>query len=147
MSVKFQIVVGVHDPVREAAFWAAALGYRPELPPEGFDSREAYGNRIGPLASEPAGGTDSIVDPDGRGPRIWSHQMPEERVRKSRLHLAIGVSEAFGIPISTRKARVEGEAARLVRLGAERLEALEMWGLEHCAVAMTDLEGNEFVIN
>jgi len=147
MSAKFQLVIDVHDAVREATFWAAALGYQPEPPPKGFDSWRAFYERIGLPESELTDDVDSIVDPDGRGPRIWFHVVPETKTDKNRLHIDIGVSGGFGVPMETRKERVEAEAARLVRLGATRLEALVVPGLEHYAVAMADPEGNEFDIN
>jgi Glyoxalase-like domain len=147
MSVKFQIVIDTHDPVLEATFWAAALGYRPEPPPSGFSTWNDYWIRIGVPEDELIEGVDSIVDPDGRGPRVWFHQVPEAKTCKNRLHLDLRVSGGFGVPMETRRARVEAEAARLVGLGATRLETLEQPGLEHYAVAMADPEGNEFDIN
>jgi hypothetical protein len=147
MSVRFQLVVDVHDPVREATFWASALGYRPEPPPIGFDSWKAYRTRLGLPESEQVEGIDSLVDPESGGPRIWFHVVPETKICKNRLHLDIGVSGGFGVPMELRRERVETEAARLVRLGATRLETLEEPGVEWYAVAMADPEGNEFDIN
>jgi hypothetical protein len=147
MGVKFQLVVDVHDAVREASFWAEALGYRPEPPPAGFESWNAYYRRLGVPEEEDLDGADSIVDPAGAGPRIWFHAVPEEKVCKNRLHLDLGVSGGFGVAMELRRARVNAEADRLVRLGATRLESMEAPGVEWYAVAMADPEGNEFDIN
>jgi hypothetical protein len=147
MPVRFQLVVDVRDAVREATFWEAALGYQPEPPPDGFDSWKAFYRRIGVPESELPDGADSIVDPTGRGPRIWFHVVPEPKTCKNRLHLDLGVSGGFGVPMNVRRERVEAEAERLAKLGAARLETLEVPGLEHYAVAMADPEGNEFDIN
>jgi hypothetical protein len=147
MSVKFQLVVDVHDAVLEAKFWAAALGYEPEPPPKGFDTWNDYYRRLGVPESELFEGTDSIVDPQRGGPRIWFHIVPEEKICKNRLHLDIGVSGGWGVPMATRRERVEREAERLVALGAKLLETHETPGIEHFAIAMADPEGNEFDIN
>ncbi len=143
MSLRFEIVVDVHDPVREATFWASALQYTAGPPPEGFDSWKDFWTRIG----VPAGEFDSIVDTEGKGPRIWFHTVPESKTGKNRMHFDIGVSGGLGVPIAKRRERVEAEAERLVRIGATRLETLEEEGVEHYAVAMADPEGNEFDIN
>jgi len=145
--VRFQLVIDVHDPDREATFWAAALAYAPEPPPAGFDTWNAYYTRLGVPESELIEGIDSIADPAGGGPRIWFHAVPESKICKNRLHLDIRVSGGLGVPMETRKERVEREAARLVDLGATRLETLEEAGVEWYAVAMADPEGNEFDIN
>jgi hypothetical protein len=137
----------VHDPAVQVRFWSAALDYQPEPPPKGFANWVDYWTKIGPPESERSEPGDSISDPSGHGPRIWFHAVPEPKAGKNRLHFDIGVSGGFGVPMETRKLRVEAEAARLVRLGATRLEALEEPGVEHYAVAMLDPEGNEFDIN
>jgi hypothetical protein len=147
MSVRFQIVMDVHDPAIQMKFWSEALRYEPEPPPDGFASWSEYWTRIGLPESERTDSGDSIRDPKGHGPRIWFHAVAESKTSKNRVHLDIGVSGGYGVPIETRKQRVEAEASRLVDLGATRLESLVEPGLEHYAVAMLDPEGNEFDIN
>jgi len=144
---RFQIVVDCKDPVSLAKFWMQALGYVPEPPPKGFASWVAFYEKIGVPKEELFEGTDSIIDPDGKGPRIWFHVVPETKTCKNRLHFDLGVSGGFGVPMNIRRERVEAEAARLVNIGANRLETLEEPGLEHYAVAMADPEDNEFDIN
>jgi Glyoxalase-like domain len=128
-------------------FWCEALGYEPEPPPTGFSSWIEYWKKMGVSEDELTEGSDSIVDPDGKGPRIWFHAVPEPKTCKNRLHFDLGVSGGFGVPMNIRRERVEAEAARLVKIGATRLETLEQEGLEHYAVAMADPEDNEFDIN
>ncbi len=56
-------------------------------------------------------GTDCIVDPDGRGPRIWFQVVPEHKAVKNRLHLDIGAGGGRAVPIETRRQRVDAEGA------------------------------------
>jgi len=146
---KFQIVIDCKDPARLVKFWTQALGYIPEPPPDGFSSWKDFWTKIGVPEEEltTVEGPESITDPDGKGPRIWFHAVPESKICKNRLHFDLGVSGGHGIRIDIRKERVETEAIRLVEIGAKRLETLETEGLEHYAVAMADPEDNEFDIN
>jgi hypothetical protein len=90
---------------------------------------------------------ESIDDPKGEGPRIWFHTVPETKTCKNRLHFDIRASGGRDLPLAGRKDQVEAEVARLVILGATRLETLYEEGDDHYAVAMTDPEGNEFDVN
>ena len=146
MVVRFQVSVDCADPDRLARFWAEALDYKIEDPPVGFDSWRAYWRSVGVPEHELDDGSDSVVDPDGAGPRIWFQKVPESKVVKNRLHLDLKVSGGREVPIQTRRERVDAEADRLVRAGATRLRVLEQEGLDHYAVTMRDPEGNEFCI-
>ena len=113
MAVSFQLVIDCTDPDRLAHFWAAALGYRMEPPPTGFATWDDYWRDVG-LPEEDLGiGEDCIIDPDGRGPRIWFQVVPETKTVKNRLHLDIHASGGRAVPTATRRQRVErrGEAA------------------------------------
>jgi Glyoxalase-like domain len=147
MSKKFQIVIDAKDPARLVKFWSQALGYVPEPPPKGYASWGAYWRKMGVPEVEQTEGFDSIVDPEGKGPRIWFHVVPESKTCKNRIHFDLGVSGGFGVPMNLRRERVEAEAAKLIQIGATRLETLEQAGLEHYAVAMADPEDNEFDID
>ncbi len=147
MPVRFQLVIDCEDPEPLARFWAAALGYVLEPPPEGFATWDDWRRDIGLPDSDLGVGTDSIVDPAGAGPRIWFHVMPEAKVVKNRLHLDIHVSGSRSDPFDTRVRRVDAEASRLTELGATTTGAMESEGLDHYAVGMKDPEGNEFDIN
>ena len=104
---------------------------------------------IGVPEGELRGVTDpeSIDDPKGEGPRIWFHAVPEAKTCKNRLHFDIKASGSRDLPLATRKDKVEVEVARLVNLGAARLETLYEEGVDHYGVAMADPEGNEFDVN
>ena len=147
MAVSFQLVIDCADPEPLAHFWAAALGYELERPPDGFASWDAYRRDLGVPEDELGTGADCIVDPNGRAPRIWFQVVPERKTLKNRWHLDIGVGGGRAVPIETRRQRVDAEAARLADLGALLVGAHETEGLDHYAVAMNDPEGNEFDIN
>jgi hypothetical protein len=147
MAARFQLVIDCADPEALARFWAAALEYELESPPDGFDSWDAYRRDLGVPEEELGAGADCIVDPSGRGPRIWFQVVPERKAAKNRLHLDISVSGGRAVPIETRTQRVDAEAARLADLGALFVGVHETEGLDHYAVAMQDPEGNEFDIN
>ena len=147
MAARFQLVVDCRDPDRLARFWAAALGYVLEPPPEGFATWDDWRRNIGLPESELGIGADSIVDPCGDGPRIWFHVVPDAKVVKNRLHLDIHVSGSRSDPLATRTQRVDAEARRLADLGATITGPLGDGSLDHYAVGMKDPEGNEFDIN
>jgi hypothetical protein len=149
MSAQFQIVIDCKDPVLLASFWAAALGYVLEPPPEGFATWDDWRRDIGFPESELAGmGADSIVDADGGGPRIWFRADDAAKVVKNRLHFDIRASGGRSFPLATRRQRVDAEASRLAGLGATITGALGVAdGFDHYAVGMKDPEGNEFDIN
>lgn len=147
MTAKFQMVIDCRDPPRMCAFWTAALGYVLEPPPEGSASWDDYWRKVGVPESELGVGPDCIIDPAGRGPRIWFQVVEELKTVKNRLHIDLNVSGGRGVPLEVRRQRVEAEADRLVRLGATRLEALFEEGVDHYGVAMRDPEGNEFDLN
>jgi hypothetical protein len=147
MTVRYQLVIDCTDPELLVRFWAAALGYEPESPPDGFATWDDWRRDIGLPEDELGVGTDSIVDPDGAGPRIWFQGVPDSKTVKNRLHLDIHVSGGRAIPIEIRRQRVDAEARRLSDLGAIVVGALSEEGIDHYAVAMKDPEGNEFDIN
>jgi hypothetical protein len=152
MSARFQLVIDCKDPELLARFWAAALGYVLEPPPEGFATWEDWRRDSGLPDDEPGVGADSIVDPNGEGPRIWFHAMPDAKVVKNRLHLDVHASGGHStldrsVPLATRTQRVNAEAERLAELGATITGALTSEGVDHYAMGMKDPEGNEFDIN
>jgi hypothetical protein len=144
---RFQIVIDAKNPVPLVKFWTQALGYVVEPPPIGFSSWKDFLKKIGVREEELFDGPDSIIDPDGKGPRIWFHVVPETKRCKNRLHFDICASGGFDVAMRIRKERVEAEVSRLINIGATRLETLEEPGLDHYAVAMADPEDNEFDVN
>ena len=147
MTAKFQVTIDCRDPPRMCEFWAAALGYEVEPPPEGFASWDVYWRDVGVSEDDLGVGPNRLADPTGRGPRIWFQVVDEPKTRKNRIHFDIHASGGRSVPLEERKKRVEAEADRLVRAGARRLRTLFEEGLDHYGVAMADPEGNEFDIN
>jgi glyoxalase superfamily protein len=146
MPIRFQITIDARDSVRLADFWASALGYIPEPPPEGFASWNDFYRSLSVPEEDLFDGTDSIVDPAGAGPRIWFHVVPEPKTSKNRLHFDLGVGGGRKVPFKVRMERVEAEAVRLAGIGATRLETVSEEEVGRYAVAMIDPEGNEFDI-
>jgi hypothetical protein len=154
VATAFQVSIDCADPARLVQFWCEALGYVPEPPPAGFDSWYDFLVSIGVPAAElraelDAGGgelCDSVVDPDGRGPRIWFQQVPEAKRVKNRVHLDLDVGGGRRVPIEERRRRVRAEADRLVKAGARQLAELSQDGMDHFGIVLQDPEGNEFCV-
>jgi len=147
MAVSYQLVIDCASPEPLARFWAEALHYVIASPPAGFESWDDFYRSIGVSEDELGIGADRIEDPKGEGPDIWFQVVPEQKSIKNRLHIDLHASGGRGLPLVTRRERVEAEAARLVALGATRKQAIVEEGLDHYAVALSDPEGNEFDIN
>jgi len=147
MAVSYQLVIDCASPEPLARFWAEALHYLIASPPAGFESWDDFYRSIGVSEDKLGTGADRIEDPKGEGPDIWFQVVPERKSIKNRLHIDLHASGGRDVPLETRCARVEAEAARLVALGATRKHAIVEEGLDHYGVALTDPEGNEFDIN
>jgi hypothetical protein len=141
MATSFQVTFDCADPDALASFWAQALGYVVQPPPEGFSSWEDFLEHLG-VPEEEWGGRSAIVDPAGMGPRVFFQRVPEGKTAKNRVHLDVNVSA--GTPREQSRARVADEASRLVALGAEQVHVFDE-GHEHWIV-MRDPEGNEFCL-
>jgi catechol 2,3-dioxygenase-like lactoylglutathione lyase family enzyme len=146
MPTKFTLTIDCADPDKLVRFWTKALGYTIEGPPAGFDTWWAYWKSKGLPDEENYAGNDAITDPNGGGPRIWFHQVPEKKVVKNRLHLDLQESGGRAVPLAIRKRRVDAAAERLVTLGGKILEKWDESEINQYAVAMQDPEGNEFDI-
>jgi hypothetical protein len=88
---------------------------------------------------------DSVVDPDGVGPRIWFQPVPEGKVVKNRLHLDLKIADRTAA-LETRREQVDTEVERLIGLGASVVRVLAEPGMDHYGVTMHDPEGNEFCV-
>jgi hypothetical protein len=144
MATSIQLVFDTADPDRQAHFWAEALGYGLQPPPEGFDSWESFLRSEG-IPEERWNEASAITDPDGKGPRIFFQRVPEGKTAKNRLHLDINASGGRGVALEDRKQRVDDEVKRLKALGAtDKRGAIEKDG--EYWVRMNDPEGNEFCI-
>jgi len=146
MAISFQVAVDCADPDAMARFWAEALRYELQGPPDGFDSWREYWISHGVPEDELDGGYDSIVDPEGHGPRVWFQQVPEAKSTKNRLHFDVLVGGGRSVALEERRRRVDAESARLVALGATVLHVMDTPEQGHYAIAMADPEHNEFDI-
>jgi hypothetical protein len=143
MATTFQVVMDCANPDRVANFWATALHYVVQPPPEGFDSWEDA-LRAWEVPEEMWDSRSAVIDPDGVGPRIFFQKVPEPKVAKNRVHLDINVGGGPSAPAGERRARIDAEVERLHGAGASVFrrveEGPEFW------VVMQDPEGNEFCV-
>lgn len=144
MATQIQLVFDTADPDREARFWGQALGYQLQPPPPGFDSWEAALRAEG-VPEEQWHDASAIVDPEGKGPRIYFQRVPEGKTAKNRLHMDLNVSGGLGDAPEERRRRVDAEVARLKALGATDERGAIERGREYW-VRMNDPEGNEFCV-
>jgi hypothetical protein len=144
MAIQVQVVIDCADPARLAAFWAKALDYRIQDPPDGFDSWPAFLTSIGVPESE-WNSASAVVDPDGVGPRFFFQRVPEPKQVKNRLHVDLRVAGGRLVPVEDRKAPLAAEVERLTALGASLVEPVESRG--EYWIVMRDPEGNEFCIH
>jgi hypothetical protein len=144
MATSIQLVFDTADPDRMARFWAEALGYVLQPPPAPHESWASFLRAEG-IPEERWHDASAIVDPDGRGPRVFFQRVPEPKTAKNRLHMDLNVSGPRGTPLEARKARIGEEVARLKALGASDARgAMEKQG--EYWVRMNDPEGNEFCV-
>lgn len=120
----------------------------PEPPPGGHATWRARPAEVGvPEAELPSGAGDvpeSIVDPTGRGPRVWFQQVPEPKAAKNRWHFDLKAGGGRDVPLDVRAQRVEAVMEQLVAAGATVLRIKDEPGTGQFAAAMQDPEGNEF---
>lgn len=143
MPDPLQVVFDCRDPARLAAFYASALGYEVEPPPDGFDTWEAFLASLG-VPEEEWGDASAVVDPRGAGPRIFFQRMGTPKPGKNRVHLDVTVTQREANRGVDPREAVRGEVERLKGLGAtfqkEWDERGQFW------VVMLDPEGNEFCL-
>lgn len=111
------VVLGVTDGRRAADFWCAALGYQRR--------EDGFGGWA--LVLAPPGGPGTMI-------ALQYSETPAEE--HPRLHLDLHVADA---------AEQESEAARLVSLGAERVD-WDRYPDDPDFVVLADPEGNRFCI-
>lgn len=138
-----QIVFDSSDPSGLSKFYEEALHYKLQDPPSGFESWEAF-LKAQAIPEEEWDNASPIVDPEGKGPRIYFQQMDTPKLGKNRLHIDVNASDGLSVPLAKRKEQVNSEVERLLRLGARKQRELSEMG-EYCVV-MLDPEGNEFCV-
>ena len=143
MRPKVQVVFDCSSPERLAAFYAKALNYKPQDPPDGFASWRDALKEWG-VPPEDWDSASAITDPDGRGPRIYFQRMDTPKLGKNRLHIDINASDGPDAALNVRKAQVRGRVESLTTLGAKEQNKVEENG--EYWVVMLDPEGNEFCV-
>ena len=142
MSYSLQIVIACEDPSRLTEFWAPALGYMPEPPPEGFETWETFADSVG-IPAEMRNDIGAVVDPDGLGPRLLFERYDGGQPNQ-RLHFDVNVIRER-VDEEERKALLAEERTRLEALGATfRWEATGIAG--EYWIEMFDPEGNWFCV-
>ena len=144
VAIAFQVTFDSADPAALAAFWAEALRYVPQPPPEGFDSWDAAYEAEGASVEEPTSWA-ALVDPAGVGPRVYFQRVPESKTAKNRVHLDLRAA-ADAAP-GERNPTLERERERLEALGARLTNRLEPDGVNDLCLVMQDPEGNEFCLD
>ena len=141
MSVPFQVTFDANDPVRLADFWALALGYVIQLPPEGYSSWDDWARSM-QIPEENWNDARALVDPSGIGPRIFFQRVPEGKTAKNRVHLDVNVGA--DLSHDERRPAVEAAAGRLSSAGATIIGPFDERG--SFWIVMNDPEGNEFCL-
>ena len=139
---QIQVTFDCADPERVARFWCEVLGYVVPPPPQGFASWEVFDRALPP---ERQGSAFACVDPSGIGPRLFFQRVPEGKVVKNRVHLDVRVGT--GLVGEERLAVLEAESARLIALGAIRVQLLAADDENESCLVMQDVEGNEFCLD
>ena len=78
MAVGFQVTFDAADPRALGRFWAEALGYEEDQPPEGFADWEEWLRKSG-IPEESWNDAYALSDPDGAGPRGSSSRRSPSR--------------------------------------------------------------------
>ncbi len=142
--VEFQVTFDSSDPGALAAFWAEALRYELQPPPPGFASWDEALTAWG-VPVEHRNDRSAIQDPAGVGSRVFFQKVPEPKTAKNRVHLDLRA--APGLTGDERMAALEAECARLIGLGASRVQRFEADAASSGFIVMLDPEGNEFCLD
>ncbi|MEU0939662.1 VOC family protein [Embleya sp. NPDC005971] len=139
---QFQVTFDCAEPERLARFWCEVLGYVVPSPPQGFATWDDFNRSLPP---EQRDSSFSCADPSGVGARLYFQRVPEGKVVKNRVHLDVRVGT--GLVGAERLAALEAECARLVPLGAVRVQLLVADEHNESCLVMQDIEGNEFCLD
>ena len=134
MGLPVQITFDCRDADAMAAFWATALDYQLQSPPDGFDTWEAFLDANDIPQPDP-GSIGSVVDPDGTGPRLLFLRVPEDKAAKNRVHIDVVVLDD-----DAKLAKVR----QLVDAGGTEIRRVDENG--QWWIVMADPEGNEFCV-
>lgn len=145
MAHSIQVVIACQDPDRLARFWAGALGYIVQPPPEGFETWDEFADSVG-IPEDRRNDLSAVVDPDGAGPRILFERYDGGEPNQ-RVHIDVNSVGGGRVELSDeeRRARLSEERARLEGLGATfKREATGVAG--ETWIEMFDPEGNWFCV-
>ena len=109
MAHPFQVTIDGAGPRALGAFWCEVLGYIEQPPPPGFDTWDDALDAFGIDRSDPDRAY-AIVDPEGKGPRVFFQKVPEGKTAKNRVHLDVNVGGTHAR--QGRRARVPGRHPR-----------------------------------
>lgn len=143
MATRVQVVIDCSDPDHLARFWAAALGYQLQSPPDGHESWDDFLRAMN-IPEDEWNSASAIVDPDGNGPRLYFQRVPEAKSVKNRVHLDLNQGTG-DTPAQERRRLVDAAVERLTELGASEIRRVEQRG--EYWVTMSDPEGNEFCVH
>ena len=141
MGVRFQVVIDCAEPEPLARFWAAALGYVLEPPPERIAVLDNCFRHIGLPGVVPRARHGLHDRPRGQRAVLLVPDRSDVKTVKNRLRLDVHASGGRAVPLATRRERVDAEARRLASLGATILSPLgeeDDDGADAYAVAMKD---------
>lgn len=143
MAIGVQVTFDCANPDKLASFWAELLRYEKQRPPDGFATWDAFLHSQGVPESE-WDAFSAIIDPKGKGPRLFFQRVPEPKTVKNRVHLDVNVGGPPGTPEEERRRTVGSEVERAKSLGATEVRKFddpgEYW------IVMQDPEGNEFCL-
>ena len=135
-------MIACDDPTQLASFWAAALNYVLQPPPDGFATWDDFADAVG-IPNEKRNDISAVVDPSGAGPRILFERY-DGGAPSQRLHIDIN-SVDRDVASELRPALLAAERIRLEALGAtHKREASGMAG--ETWIEMYDPEGNWFCV-
>ncbi len=135
-------MIACDDPTQLASFWAAALNYVLQPPPDGFVTWDDFADAVG-IPNEKRNDISAVVDPSGAGPRILFERY-DGGAPSQRLHIDIN-SVDRDVASELRPALLAAERIRLEALGAtHKREASGMAG--ETWIEMYDPEGNWFCV-
>jgi len=140
VSYSFQVTFDCHDIQAMTRFWAVALNYSLQPPPEGFASWLEFAAAQG-IPKELWHG--AVIDPAGPGPRLFFQPVPEGKTAKNRVHLDINVTDGAESKADGRLLAL-AHVDRCVEAGATLVGVFD--GHDGWHISMLDPEGNEFCI-
>lgn len=145
MAHSIQVVIACDNPSRLAEFWAGALDYIVQPPPEGFETWDEFADAAG-IPEDRRNDLSAAVDPQGSGPRILFERY-DGGAPNQRVHIDVRAVGGGGVDLTDdqRRDRLGEERARLEALGATfKREATGLSG--EIWIEMFDPEGNWFCV-